>query len=168
MPRVWCTRLASALSPPEAMLRLASDDGIAWLDGGLHHGREGRFSFVASQPVEVRAAPLGAASPLSLLGTLGAADDGSESAELDPADVPRWIGHVAYDAHPVARARFRHILSATLPGVHFARYDALLAFDHAQARAYLVGDDEAACARLALRLDGPRCRSRRWALRWGR
>jgi anthranilate/para-aminobenzoate synthase component I len=155
MPGVWCTRLAFPLSPPEAALRLAADPGLAWLDGGLHHGREGRFSFLGSQPAEVREAPPGAADPLATLGTLGALDEPPDECELDPGEVPRWIGHVAYDAHPFTRARFRHPRSASLPGVHFARYDALLAFDHEQASAFLVGDDEAACARLAARLERP-------------
>jgi anthranilate/para-aminobenzoate synthase component I len=173
MPRVWRTALVSdrspALSPAAAALRLAHEPGLAWLDGGLTHGREGRFSFVACAPVEVQEACSDTTDPLTVLGKLSCvareqSQEGREPSpgddpdpELLPEDVPRWIGHVAYDAHPVASARFRHARSATLPLVRFARYDALYGFDHAQERAFVVGDDEAACARLVQKLERAPC-----------
>src|SRR5690349_17535206 len=126
MPRVWCEELDSPLTPLEAALRLGTDPGLSWLDGGLRHGREGRYSFVASQSVELRDASATDPAALSVLANLGPAPADAEvdaAAALDPGDVPRWIGHIAYDAHPVARARFRHVRAVGAPLVHFLRYD---------------------------------------------
>ncbi|HEX6241953.1 MAG TPA: hypothetical protein VFZ61_13685, partial [Polyangiales bacterium] len=104
MPRVWCEQLDSPLSPPEAALRLGADPGLSWLDGGLRHGREGRYSFVASQPVESRDVGAADPAPLEALAGLALGDGGGAAGGLDPGDVPRWIGHLAYDAHPVGSA----------------------------------------------------------------
>ena len=68
-----------------------------------------------------------------------------------PHEVPRWIGYVAYDACD-AGARTRWGAPHARPALSFARYDALLAVDHVHARAFLVGDDAAACERLRARL----------------
>lgn len=140
---MYITPVSSPLPPAEAALRLSGSAGLAWLDGGLTHGREGRFSFLGSAPVEVRTAGAGAAA-LSCLAELGTPTAEPVDGALSPEDVPRWIGTLAYES-----------LASTVdavPCVQFARYDALYAFDHAQERAWLVGDDQEACARLSARL----------------
>lgn len=150
---VWQRELPDGLLPEQAVLRLAGEAGLAWLDGGLAHGREGRFSFVAAAPCEVRRAFYGDDRPLSLLRDLtGPRRDEAPASGLCPEAVPRWIGHVAYDAHGDGRARFKHARSRRIPTVSFARYDALLAHDHESGRSFVVGDDREACARLQARL----------------
>jgi anthranilate/para-aminobenzoate synthase component I len=149
---VWQLELPNGLSPERAALCLAAEPGLCWLDGGLSHGREGRLSFVAAAPVELRRACAGEA-PLALLRELACPPDSAASAgPLEPSDVPRWIGHIAYDAHGYDSARFAHTRARDLPLLCFARYDVLYAYDHASERAFVVGDDAAACARLRQRL----------------
>ncbi|HEX5661187.1 MAG TPA: anthranilate synthase component I family protein [Polyangiales bacterium] len=138
MAEVWVTECASPLSPREAALRLAHEPGLAWLDGGLAHGRDGRFSFVSTAPCE--RVTQAAGEPWSALPSCELADD---TRELRASDVPQWVGYVGYDARTPG---------ASTPALCFARYDASYAFDHQNQRAYLVGDDAAACARLGAKL----------------
>jgi para-aminobenzoate synthetase component 1 len=145
---VWLTSFAPVTSPREAALRLAPCGGLAWLDGGLEHGRGGRFSFVAVEPCEVVEAAADAPHPLALLDRLTVPCNLDRPAALSPSEVPYWVGHVAYDAHPVTA----RTAAAGASSLRFVRYDAWYAFDHARQHAYLVGDDEAACERLRLRL----------------
>jgi anthranilate/para-aminobenzoate synthase component I len=160
---VWRAQLQEPLLPEQAALRLAGEAGLAWLDGGLLHGREGRFSFVAAAPVELRQAFQGDEHPLGLLRDFSPRDalaareahSDENGAELCSGDVPHWIGHVAYDAHGCEQARFKHTRSRRLPIVSFARYDALYAYDHEAERAFLVGDDRQACEHLRARLAQP-------------
>jgi para-aminobenzoate synthetase component 1 len=151
---VWQRELPDGLLPEQAALRLRDEPGLAWLDGGLAHGREGRFSFVAAAPCEVRRAYQGDDRPLQLLRELACAEQDATPDALSPEDVPRWIGHVAYDAHGYEQARFKHARSRRVPTVSFARYDALFAYDHERSRSFVVGDDRDACARLEARLAG--------------
>lgn len=160
---VWLTRLdvaaRTATDVAQLARRLAREPGLAWLDGGLEHGREGRFSFLSTAPAEVRACAAGAPDPLQLLATLDGFEsddrDGpeheGERAPLGPGDVPRWVGHVTYDAgrtgHPA-----RHQRDTVVPALRFARYAAWVAVDHAAGAAYLVGDDRAACEQLRAKL----------------
>lgn len=140
-----------SLSPREVALRLADRPGLSWLDGGLTHGREGRYSFVACDPVEIHEAHFGDGDPLQLLANIArpaAAAADTHALGLREEDVPCWIGHIAYDAHAVQRARFAHVRDRRVPVLRMARYDALYAFDHERGEGALVGDDEAACARL--------------------
>jgi anthranilate/para-aminobenzoate synthase component I len=137
---------------------LADCPGLSWLDGGLSHGREGRFSFIATHPDRVVQAAAGDTEPLAALAELeehGDADDRAHG-PFSVEDVPRWIGVIGYDAHAFERARSRHLRDPHAPCLRFARYDALYAYDHAEQRAYLVGDDRAACARFAARLERER------------
>jgi para-aminobenzoate synthetase component 1 len=147
-----------ALTPREAALRLGDQPGFAWLDGGLSHGREGRFSFLGARPREVVVRRVGEPTPLRALAEIAADARGQSTAprgaganpDLSAEDVPAWIGHVAYDAafglglplHP------RLPRTQALPCLHFARYGALLAYDHGEDRSYLVGDDAASCRAL--------------------
>lgn len=140
-------------SPCEVALRLAGAPDLAWLDGGLDHGREGRFSFVACAPSRICEARAGDPAPLAGLNALDGLDDAVDPRQaLSPEQVPRWIGHIAYDAHPFTRARSRHTPDRRVPCLRFARYDVLYVFDHEQERAYIAGDDARQCAAFAERL----------------
>jgi para-aminobenzoate synthetase component I len=152
---VWLTQLDPATSPLDVALRLARRPGLAWLDGGLEHGREGRFSFVSTVPSEVVEQPLGSPAPLSVLDRLTLPDEVTTAHALAAEDVPLWVGHVAYDAvsargvsGDAAAAKVRTERALHTPASRFARYAAWYAFDHLEGRAYLVGDDRAACERL--------------------
>jgi anthranilate/para-aminobenzoate synthase component I len=143
--------LLDDLGPEAAALRLARRPGLAWLDGGPGFGDAGRWSFVGSDPVQVVSAAPDAAEPLSALHALqvpaqrpvqAAAPVGAPA----PERVPCWIGSLSYDALS-ALGGPRH--SAPL---WFARYDALLAYDHLHGRGFVVGDDADACERFVARL----------------
>ncbi len=152
---MWCEPEVEVRDPAAAALRLGGRPGRAWLDGD-GTGAQGRWSFVASDPVEVRSAAWGDADALDAVPRAEA-----DGAPHDPGDagpppnvVPRWIGYVAYDAvfpailrgRPLAHPRPRR------PVVCFARHAAVFAFDHATGDAFLCGDDRDACAALRARL----------------
>ncbi len=128
---MFVQQLAEPVGGAEALARsLAAAPGLAWLDGSGGSAREGRHSFLTAWPVEVlRDARAGS---FSLLDQLAEPADAIGCGGWSPALVPRWIGYLAYDA----------------PGLCFARYDALFAFDHEAGTVFVAGDDEAACARL--------------------
>jgi anthranilate/para-aminobenzoate synthase component I len=143
-------RIALA-SAEDAARALATRPGLAWLDGD-GSAAEGRFSYVASDPVEVCARTLGDARPLDAMTALGSAKDEAS----DAPRAPRWIGFVAYDAAWAPgggmRRGARLERDATSEVLRFSRYDAIVAFEHGSAEAWLVGDDAEACARLRARL----------------
>ncbi len=148
------------LSPVSAALRLCSEPGFAWLDGGLTHGREGRFSFLAASPVAVVERRFGAPDPLDALASLlpEADEPHSPSARSDDVDiaqedVPRWIGHISYDAAYSGELQGRLPRNRAIPCLRFARYAALFAYDHERERGFIVGDDRAACLTLARKLE---------------
>ena len=164
---MFITPCRPALSPLSAALRLGKEAGLAWLDGGLTHGQEGRFSFVGAAPVEVVERLVGDREPLAALdeialrsqlapGGRSAPPSGVRAKEgahgLAAEDIPAWIGHIGYDAvcGKYQTALPRH---PRLPCLRFARYDALWVFDHERDAAFLAGDSEQACLRLAERLD---------------
>lgn len=148
------------LSAEEVAKKLAHLPGLAWLDGGLSHGREGRYSFVGAAPTAVMSQPAGDSGVLTAFQTMGAvaeADAKDGKLELRAEDVPRWIGCLSYAALAGSRdAAGAPVTRFTgLPGLRFARYDALYAVDHATERCWLVGDDAASCGRLRERLNAP-------------
>ncbi len=145
---MYVTPSRCPLAPQEVALRLVNAPGLAWLDGGLSHGREGRFSFVGAAPTETCTLPAGHPQLLARLTELGTPQrHETGSSELAPEDVPRWIGSIGYDAlNPRATQQ---------PGICFAQYDALYVFDHQTERAWWVGDDRAACERLLGRMSEP-------------
>jgi anthranilate/para-aminobenzoate synthase component I len=153
MPRVYLCAHTPALSPEDAALRLAALGGLCWLDGGLTYGREGRWSFVAAAPVETRAVPVTEDAWAALTALPAAETALPAGAPLSAGDVPAWAGYIAYDAHVFTRAKAGH--ARVGHGLRLARYEAWLAWDHGEGRSYLVGDDEAACARLAAQLGAP-------------
>jgi anthranilate/para-aminobenzoate synthase component I len=161
---VWLLPVQEAWSPVEVALKLAHTPGLSWLDGGLSHGHEGRFSFVAAQPSRVVQAFPGEARPLALLDALSdpseapsscsRAEPRASAGDREPCaeDVPRWIGYIGYDANPMVRAPARHAREPARPCLRFARYDVLYVYDHLRAQAYVAGDDADLCARFAARL----------------
>ncbi len=109
-------------------------------------------------PVEVVERRFGDNDPLAVLDALTAGESRAhntlpvEIADLTPEDVPRWIGHIAYDA---AFSAEPHALprNSAIPCVRFARYAALFGYDHVREFGFIVGDDAAACAALARKLE---------------
>ena len=140
---------------------LATQGGLAWLDG------EGRFSrgarsFVACAPVEWRRVAAGTAHPLAVFETLSRPPTPERAARHAAGTdwlrrAPRWVGYVAYDAAwcPPHRVPPRHGRADAEVCV-LARYDAVIAIEHATGTAWLVGDDEAACRALEARARGGR------------
>jgi len=152
---VHALALPETIDPEAAAARLAGDPGLCWLDGDSSH-RDGRFAFVASCPVERIRERWGARDPLATLARLdaGSALDDAPCALAgapSPAHVPRYVGYVAYDACLSSR-ELPERGRAGKPVLDFARYDAVAAFDLVARRAFVVGDDRAACERLHARL----------------
>lgn len=131
--------------------------GVAWLDGD-GASEQGRWSFVGCEPVEVREVRWGDPAPFEVLRGLRSRGE-PRSGELDPGQVPEWIGLFSYDACWSAAASLGLRRGPRLPRredaviARFARYDALFARDAESGRAWIVGDDEHAIARLAARLE---------------
>ena len=159
-----------ALASAEAAARaLAGRPGLAWLDGD-GSPTEGRFSYVASDPVEHCVRTLGDARPLEALSGLGAGDEVTGEAPR----APRWIGYIAYDAAwagPVGTQRDwtrkvpRIVREGAAQVLRFARYDAIVAIEHECAEAWLIGDDAEACGRLRERLSKGEPRALDYAVR---
>ena len=144
-------RLPLGVDAERAALALAGRPGLVWLDGDAAHP-EGRWSFVASDPVEVHVA-----DELGL-------PELRERTSVGEVRVPEWIGYVAYDAFSRRSQRGlpRIAREGTEPAVWLARYDAVVAFDERRREGWVFGDDAAACARLLERLSsGPRAVSGR-------
>lgn len=135
--------LEGPLREPLALARrLEGRPGLVVLDGD-GSGVRGRFSYVASDPVEIFESRDDVADLL-------AAIDGATTETPDP--LPRFIGFVAYDAARDAIDGSRHT-PPSIPRAWFGRYDALAVFDAELGTAELVGDDESALARMATRLE---------------
>jgi len=148
MPRVYLRELDPALSADHAALCLGQRRGLAWLDGGLTYGREGRWSFVGVEPVKTVERTAHAADPLAALAELALPEDDDDAdAPFARHQVPAWAGFIGYDAHPFTADAGRLARDAG-PVLCLGRYDAWLAFDHAAGRVYVVGDDERACEAL--------------------
>lgn len=135
--------------------RLGRDRGFVWLDA-QHPSTEGRYSFLACHPTKVLKARYGEPAPLGGLERMRESEDDDASHTEAPraAQVPAWIGHVAYDAAWSEPARGRPRFDRTGdPVVWFGRYDAVIAIDHALARRWVIGDDRDACKRMLARLE---------------
>ena len=131
--------------------RLAMRPGLVWLDGS-GDSPQSRFSYIASDPVEITRAATGSPEPLQALRRL---------APSSSSTVPRWIGFVAFDAYwnagstGVRRAARRHQRDPDGIAVWFGRYDAVVVFDHSQNRAWIDAEDASALSRLHDRLCQP-------------
>lgn len=118
----------------------------------------GRLSFVGSDPIALVEALASDADPLAALARCTPPSSLPARAPLREEEVPAWIGFVAYDAAWAGRGDARHARPPATPVLRFGRYDALVAFDHRDGAAFLVGDDEEALARLEARLEAPAAR----------
>jgi para-aminobenzoate synthetase component 1 len=136
----------SGRTPVEIAASLSAREGFVWLDGDPLHSR-GRWSYLASDPVETRLACVGDSDPLSILDADHAIDEGPF------VHVPRFMGYVGYETRfgAAARVRLRHRRALGEPTAWIARYDAVIAIDGSSGRVWLAGDDPSACARLAER-----------------
>jgi len=149
---VWAKRIAP-FDELAATRSLSAEPGFAWLDAHRSDANDGRYSFLAAWPEgEIRVA-FGAASPFSPLAEVGRP---AETVNLDgpkPNAVPQWIGYIAYDAFWSAPERGTpRFKRSKEPIVFFRRYPALLAIDHLDETAWIVGDDERACKGFRTRL----------------
>jgi anthranilate/para-aminobenzoate synthase component I len=152
-----------AETSPEAVARvLCNRPGLAWLDAEGSSASEGRYSFLGSDPVETRLSVASDPSPFALLDELcGAATDASRSAPQTHASgppaniVPRWIGYISYEAKSERGSRARASHPTAPPAVFFARYDALIAIDHLEGRAFVVAESALAGQHLRARLNAP-------------
>ena len=147
-------RLDAGVTPEQIARRLGPAPGLAWLDGDDRFDAAGRYSFVASDPVEVRRRCGAEPDPLSAFADLGERHD-EDLSEGPPASVlPRWIGAVAYDAAWAGETRTppRIPRDPDASVLWLGRYDAVFAFDHHRGEAWLVGDDRGACGRARERL----------------
>jgi len=151
-------------SPEFAARALATRPGLAWLDGDGSEP-EGRFSYVASDPVEHVVRTLADDTPLAALAALGG--DPKRARTADEPRAPRWMGYIAYDAAWSGRGRrgARITRETTEKALFFQRYDAVLAFSHATGEAIVIGDDTGSCRRLRQRIESGITTSTRFAVR---
>jgi para-aminobenzoate synthetase component 1 len=152
---VYVAPFRLGLSPRVAAVRLSRGRGLCWLDGEAAHA-EGRWSFLAVEPVERVERAIEQASPLSAFDAIEQ-EVAARAVKVDVhglalGEVPRWAGFVAYDAAFAGELERRLPRAAGVPVLSFARYDAWLAFGHAGQGNWLIGDDEAAVERLLARL----------------
>lgn len=161
--------------PEEVAVALADRPHLAWLDGdtaGLATSASGKgarsWSFVAAEPDKVVEVPFGTERPMSVLDGFTPPRDveppaGAPAHAPSPAEVPLYIGFIAYDATfsgarhtPTwpggARVESRHALGDT-PCLWFGRYPVLYAFNHGAGEGFVIGEDEASTVRWAQHLN---------------
>lgn len=157
MPGVHVEQLGGGLDPGRVAACLDGRPGLLWLDADGRSER-GRYAFVGSDPVQVRRRTFVEGNPWTVFDDLGEPDPPAEGPSDGPAParVPRWAGYVAYDATWAAGTRVapRHERPDDPTTVWLGRYDAWTCFDLIAGRAWLLGDDAEACARLRARLTG--------------
>jgi anthranilate/para-aminobenzoate synthase component I len=148
-------------SAEEIALRLWRRPGFFWLDGECPGHAEAHWSFLGCDPIAERPAVLGDARPVCVLPEGEPARDAPSALAADPspAEVPRWVGYLAYDAHLCGLPR-RLARLPEQPVACFARHAAVIALCHRSGRAFVVGDDADAAARLMERMRAPACTPR--------
>ncbi|MGB5415373.1 MAG: chorismate-binding protein, partial [Polyangiales bacterium] len=150
---MWAEPLAS-IDELAVARRLRAEPGFAWLDSNRTEARDGRFSFLAAWPAEEIRVEFGAKAPFAALGRVVQRCEGAIPDGPRPGEAPAWIGYIAYDAYwssPV-RGKPRFDRGAD-PIMLFRRYPALVALDHENGEAWVVGDDRNACDLFCARLD---------------
>lgn len=136
---------------------LHAEPGFAWLDSNRSEARDGRYSFLAAWPSDEIRVAFGEHRPFAALARIHGGSDGDRHDGPTPSEVPSWIGYVAYDAFWSEPARGKPRLSREAdPVVLFRRYPALLAIDHDEGSAFVVGDDERSCRRFLDRVRSSR------------
>ena len=142
---MWAEPIAPVDEPATAR-SLSAELGFAWLDSHRSDPRDGRYSFLTAWPEEEISVAFGAESPFSPLAEVGGPTETVNPEGPKPSAVPQWIGYIAYDAFWSAPVRGTPRFERSKdPIVFFRRYPALLAIDHLDGNAWIVGDDEAAC-----------------------
>jgi para-aminobenzoate synthetase component 1 len=142
---VWAERFAS-IDELSVARSLSSQRGFAWLDSNRTESRDGRYSFLAAWPDEELRVEFGHEAPFAGLRDIGPLDREMSDEGPQAFQVPSWIGYIAYDAFWSAPARgTARFPRGRNPVLYFRRYPALIAVDHEEGSAWLVGDDEAAC-----------------------
>jgi para-aminobenzoate synthetase component I len=139
------------LTAPELFELIKDNPYSFFLDSGMDPQRLGRYSFLGSEPflvmssrgseitlVRGREHEVQHGNPFDAMGKL------LEIYKLDhcPAPVPFLggaVGYFSYDlCHFIERLPSTAIDDLKLPESYFAFYDAIMAFDHLEGRAYLV------------------------------
>ncbi len=141
----------TSLTAPELFELIKDNPYSFFLDSGMDPQRLGRYSFLGSNPFLVMTSrgteitlvrederEVQSGNPFDVLGSL------LEPYKLDhcPSPVPFLggaIGYFGYDlSHFVERLPSTAIDDLRLPESYFAFYDAVLAFDHLEEKAYLI------------------------------
>lgn len=134
--------LVHAPTPLEALEACASSPYLAFLDGAAEPGGLGRWSYLAHSPSEVIEASAADWPDVRhrLRQTIEMRRAGETTLEDGPPFQGGWIGWISYEA---GRAFDRQPLAGrdiqSVPDISFARYDAVLAWDHLTGRAWHVG-----------------------------
>jgi para-aminobenzoate synthetase component 1 len=143
--------VSTPLTAPELFELIKDNHYSFFLDSGMDPQRLGRYSFLGSEPFLVmssrgseitlargREHEVQHGNPFDAMGKL------LEIYKLDhcPAPVPFLcgaVGYFGYDlCHFIERLPSTAIDDLNLPESYFAFYDALMAFDHLEGKAYLV------------------------------
>jgi para-aminobenzoate synthetase component 1 len=138
--------LVHELTPPpdveSALVRFASRPGCVFFDSSLRHATLGRYSFLATDPVETLQMPVTAADS-ALVALKAKLDRLAAFATTHLAELPPFQGGAAillsYDLHRALEkvSPPRHD-EFTLPLSSLGMYDVVLAFDHLAHRAWLI------------------------------
>ena len=149
---MWAERVAS-IDELAVARRLSAEAGFVWLDSNRSEGRDGRYSFLAAWPSEEIRVEFGAEAPFAALRGVGRPTDEVNPDGPRSSEVPAWIGYIAYDAFWSAPVRGEPRFDrGRNPIMLFRRYPALIAIDHEDGSAWIVGDSRDSCDAFRLRL----------------
>ena len=142
---MWAERAAS-IDELAVARSLSAKPGFTWLDSNRTESRDGRYSFLTAWPDDELRVEFGERAPFEALRALSLPGSDERGDGPSRADVPSWIGYIAYDAFwsspPRGRPKFAR---KRRPILLFRRYPALLAIDHENDERWIVGDDRTAC-----------------------
>ena len=167
-------------SAGECFERLSRERGVFFLDSGAGFGRLGRFSFLGAAPFLTLTARHGTVrivrngqertrrgDPLGALRRV-LAEFATEREELPAPFATGGVGFLSYDLkNTIERLPSGARRDMDVPELHFAFYDAVIAFDHEEERVYLSSSGQGmsrrtrkrrgleASSRLLALLDGP-------------
>jgi para-aminobenzoate synthetase component 1 len=134
-------RLESAPSPLEAFAAASGRPGVAFLDAAANPPQLGRWSYLATDPVETLTGSAADWPEAATRLRAGFNPPQRESSDELPPFRGGWIGWFSYefgrafDAQPVAPAGVQQI-----PDFSLASYDSLLAWDHQTGTCWQVGE----------------------------
>ena len=143
--------ISTSLTAHEAFELFHSEPYSFFLDSGMDFQKHGRYSFIGSDPFLVMRSrgnqitlirqdeqEIEQGNPFDVLGRL------LETYKLDSpsAPIPFWggaVGYLSYDlCHFVERLPATAVDDLELPESYFAFYDAVLAFDNLESKAYIA------------------------------